>query len=48
MFHALRHEDPEVPESPVLECAVKIFKTTLTEFKNRAKFLMSVHTTPKK
>jgi RIO kinase 3 len=39
VFHGRYREDPANPESPSLECAIKVFKTTLTEFKNRQQFL---------
>lgn len=39
IFHGKAHTDPENPESPVVECALKVFKTTLTEFKQRQQFL---------
>ena len=42
VFHATRRADPEDTTSALLECAVKIFKTTLSEFKDRSKFLVYV------
>ena len=39
VFHGTRLADPENPESQPLECAIKVFKTTLTEFKERQQFL---------
>jgi len=39
VFHGRFREDPQNPESPQQECAIKVFKTTLTEFKNRQQFL---------
>eukprot|EP00039_Didymoeca_costata_P027421 m.18357 g.18357 ORF g.18357 m.18357 type:complete len:597 (+) comp6292_c0_seq1:146-1936(+) len=39
VFHGTRHVDPENPESATEECAIKVFKTTLTEFKQRQQFL---------
>lgn len=32
-------QDPEDPTSPIGDCALKVFKTTLTEFKERQQFL---------
>ena len=39
VFHAVRRLNPEDPDSPEEDCAVKVFKTTLTEFKQRQQFL---------
>mmetsp|Transcript_23162 Transcript_23162/g.60560 ORF Transcript_23162/g.60560 Transcript_23162/m.60560 type:complete len:640 (-) Transcript_23162:67-1986(-) len=39
VFHAARHVDPDDPSSAIQEVALKIFKTTLTEFKQRQQFL---------
>jgi RIO kinase 3 len=39
IFHAVRKVDPEDPHSPQEDCAIKVFKTSLTEFKQRQQFL---------
>ena len=39
VFHASRRTDPRDPRSALEECAIKVFKTTLTEFKQRQQFL---------
>eukprot|EP00041_Stephanoeca_diplocostata_P018188 m.379131 g.379131 ORF g.379131 m.379131 type:complete len:645 (+) comp20946_c0_seq1:164-2098(+) len=39
VFHASRHVDPDDMTSEVQEVAIKVFKTTLTEFKQRQQFL---------
>ena len=39
VLHGIRRADPEDPGCPVEHCAVKVFKTTITDFKGRAKFL---------
>eukprot|EP00042_Codosiga_hollandica_P031116 m.185769 g.185769 ORF g.185769 m.185769 type:complete len:593 (-) comp53548_c0_seq2:97-1875(-) len=39
VFLGERKMNPEDPESKVELCAVKVFKTTITEFKGRAQFL---------
>lgn len=39
VFHGVRRLDPENPDSPKQDVAIKVFKTTITEFKNRAQFL---------
>ena len=39
VFHGINYSVPEDVESPLEECAIKVFKTTLTEFKQRQQFL---------
>lgn len=39
VFHGTFRPQPENPECVARECAIKVFKTTVTEFKNRQQFL---------
>lgn len=39
VFHGRAHQDARDETSPEIECAIKVFKTTLTEFTQRQQFL---------